>query len=116
MHGVPCTTSLYLKRHPDSWAERLLFSGIGMPKKGRARQPGFRVWVTPRVGEEGAALDRLLPVLECSSVPRGCEMFQLSNGTVEFWVAFSEFLSDSDNAETIRLRFAGLAVAFLECL
>ena len=111
-HGA----ELYLKRHPHSWAERVLFSGIGMPKKGRARQPGFRVWVTPRAGEEGAALDRLLPVLESGSLPRGCEMFQLSNGTVELWVAFSEFLSDSDDAESIRLRFASVATAFLECL
>jgi len=116
MHGVRCTTSLYLKHHPHSWAERLLFSGIGRPKKGRARQPGFRVWVTPRAGEEGAALDRLLPVLESGSLPRGLELFQLPNGTVELWTALSELLSDADDAISTRERFASLAVAFLECL
>jgi len=94
----------------------LLFSGIGRPKKGRARQPGFRVWVTPRTGEEGAALDRLLPVLESGSLPRGLELFQLPNGTVELWTALSELLSDADDAISTRERFASLAVAFLECL
>jgi hypothetical protein len=111
-HGA----ELYLKRHPHSWAERVLFSGIGMPKKGMARQPGFRVWVTPRVGEEAVALDRLLPVLESGSLPRGLELFQLPNGTVELWTALSELLSGADDAESIRDRFASVATAFLACL
>jgi hypothetical protein len=111
-HGA----ELYLKHHPHSWAERVLFSGIGRPKKGRARQPGFRVWVTPRVGEERAALDRLLPVLESSSLPRGLELFQLPNGTVELWATFGALLADADDAESIRERFASFAKAFLSCL
>jgi hypothetical protein len=72
--------------------------------------------VTPRAGEEGAALDRLLPVLESSSLPRGLELFQLPNGTVDLWTTFGALLADADDATSIRERFAGLAMAFLECL
>jgi hypothetical protein len=66
--------------------------------------------VAPREGKKAAALNRLLPVFESRSLPRGCELFQLSNGTVELWVALSELLSDADDAETIRERFATLAI------
>lgn len=111
-HGA----ELYLRRHPRSWAVRVLFSGIGKPKKVKGRQPGFRVWVTPRAGEEAAALDRLLPVLESGSLPRGLELFQLPNGTVELWTTLAAVFSDSDDAESIRQRFASIAKAFLACL
>jgi hypothetical protein len=72
--------------------------------------------VTPRAGEEGAALDRLLPVLESRSLPRDLELFQLPNGTVERWATFGALLADAADAISIRERFAGLAMAFLECL
>jgi hypothetical protein len=111
-HGA----ELYLKKNPNSWAKHVLFSGIGKPSKGRGRQNGLRVWVAPREGKEAAALNRLLPVLESRSLPKGCELFQLSNGTVELWVALSEILSDANDAESIRERFASVAKAFLACL
>ena len=107
---------LYFKTNLNSWANHILFSGIGKPSEGRGRQNGLRIWVVPRQGKKAAALERLMPVLDSRSVPRGCELFQLLNGTVELWVALSELLSDADDAISIRERFASLAVAFLECL
>jgi hypothetical protein len=111
-HGA----ELYLRKNPNSWAKHVLFSGIGKPGKGRGRQNGLRVWVAPREGEASAALNRLNPVLEFYSLPKSCELFQLSSGTVELWVALSELLSDADNSGSIRERFANVAQAFLACL
>jgi len=107
-HGA----ELYLRRNPNSWAKHVLFSGIGKPSRGRGRQNGLRVWVAPRQGKEVEALHRLRPVLESANLPKGCEFLQLSSGTIELWVPLSELLSDADDAESIRERFASVAMAF----
>ena len=92
----------------------MLFSWIGKPK--RAPQISFRVWITPRGGEEAAALDRLLPVLESGSLPKGLELFTLADGKVELSVAFDALLAGAEDAKSVRERFANVATAFLACL
>jgi hypothetical protein len=51
--------------------------------------------------------------LNIKVLPAGCELFQLSSGTVELWVAFSDFLSGAEDAQHIRERFADLTMAYL---
>lgn len=111
-HGA----ELYLRRHPSSWAQRVLLSGIGRPMAGASRQPGLRVWVTPRKGEEEGAIERLRPAVASNLFRRPPEIHRLPNGTVEFWVAFSELLAGAEDAETIRARFSSLAEGVLACL
>jgi hypothetical protein len=107
---------LYLRNHPDSWAKRVLFSAIGKPKK--ARQVGFRVWVTPRPGEEHAAIERLTPVLQSASLPKGLQLFALPNqgGTVELSTGLAALLDGADDVEAVRARFADVVSAFLRCV
>ncbi len=111
-HGA----ELYLRKHPSSWAERVLFSGIGKPKSGARRQPGLRVWVTPRKAEGEGALERMRPAVATPLFRRPPELHRLSNGTVEFWVAFGELLAGAEEPEAIRARFATLAAGVLACL
>ncbi len=111
-HGA----ELYLRRHPSSWAQRVLFSGIGQPQGRARRQPGLRVWVTPRQGEEQGAIERLRPAVASGLFPRPPEIHRLPKGTVEFYVAFSELLAGAEDAETIRARFSSLAEGVLLCL
>ena len=107
---------LYLRNHPDSWAKRVLFSAIGQPKK--ARQIGFRVWVTPRPGEEHAAIERLSPVLQSASLPKGLQLFALPNqeGTIELSTGLAALLDGANDVEAVRARFADAVGAFLRCL
>jgi len=111
-HGA----ELYLRKHPSSWAQRVLFSAIGQPRAGARRQTGLRVWVTPRKGEEEGALERLRPAVAAGLFRNPPELHRHPNGTVEFWVALSELLAGAEAAEAIRARFSSLAEAVLLCL
>lgn len=107
---------LYLRDHPSSWAQRVLFSAIGRPKK--ARQVGFRVWVTPRASEEHAAIERLTPVLRSASLPKGLQLCALptQGGTVELSTSLPALLEGADDVEAVRTRLADVVSAFLRCL
>jgi len=109
---------LYLRDHPDSWAKRVLFSAIGRPKKVRARPDGFRVWVTPRAGEERGAIERLAPVLRSASLPKGLQLHVLPDheGTVELYTGLAALLDGADDVEAVRGRFADVVGTFLRCL
>lgn len=111
-HGA----ELYLRKHPESWADRVLFSGIGKPKK--ARQIGFRVWVTPHAGRGAEALDRLHPVLHSTSLPRGLDLYQLpkQGETVELSTTLTALLEGAEDVDSVRKRFADVVGAFLACL
>lgn len=72
--------------------------------------------MTPQPGEESSALDRLIPLLESNSLPRGIELFQLPNGTVELWTAFDALLAGTGNADSICDRFENIASMVLKHL
>lgn len=55
-------------------------------------------------------------MLKSKVLPSGCDLVQLPSGTVELWIAISDFLSGAEDAERIRDRFADLATAYLSAI